>query len=707
MDTPICLSQNFVNKQNVRSLGNILKRGVLKSDDNKLFGAEGTLEREITPDLLPLLSEMKISLRIKSRRDFKEYFEVDNTLHLHPVNKQVIFKNCWKALSDIVPRKLFDGNQNVKILRGLVESAVFSMRRQHFMIGKFIDKWEFSSPLWNAQVIIAKKILFYILKWILRYIISSIISLNFYVTTCKIDPDENKLHYFYKHQWQSFYDKKISEMIFTRVIEKREIYCLGKKIKKNHSISERLKLKSLRRDIPKLHLILKSNNNYRPIVQYKTNSQNITEKYRIKERLNFLKTLVGKPQKKIENLYAELIWEWLKLNKPKLYFIKTDLSNAFGAVNKEMLMKILCEKHAALQKEEKNVQLKKKYAQQYKDMVTELHRPLLVRAGSTVFEWKEGLVQGYKYSPALSELYYKHMDETYFSEHFKNSEAKLNLFTRFVDDYLYITDSLKDAESFLKTLANYKNVNYGKTEVNFQIPYIKFREEITFLGYSYNTANMQVSRANSVYAGQMCYKIAFTGAVSEVNKFIENRISQSGIPINSIIFNFWHNPEELIWRHVFTTFCLSANKFCTALAILCKENEIMNYLVLYKRKVVVKLSNSMVETLVKNKPADFQFVFCVNHLRHLAWKALYLCAKGTPKCSELIPKINDEIAKTNCLFGKWREHASSINYSGEILQPANKQVCRRLDLRMIVKNFVKLPTGFECYSHRKILNETK
>lgn len=707
MDTPfVCLSQHFVNKQNLRSFGNILNYGVLKSEDNQMFGAEENLMKDLSPGLLSIIAEIKLNLRMKSKRDFKEYFEIDDTtIHLHPVNKQVVFKSSWKALCDIVPRKLFgDSNQNFRTLRRLVESSIYSMRRQHFMIGKFIDRWDFSSALWETPVETGAKniLLCHILLWILKNILSPVISLNFYVTTCKVDGDENKLHYFWKNQWQSFYDKKISEMIFTKVIKKCETYCLGKKIKRNHSLNARLKLKYFKKAIPKLHLILKAKNNYRPIVQYKTNPQNTIEKYKIKERLNFLKILIGKPKQKIETLYAELLGEWLKLSQPKLYFIKTDLSNAFGAVNKEQLLRILSEKHIAVQNKEKNINLKKKYAQQFKDMMTELRRPLLIRSGSTVFEWKEGLVQGYKYSPALSELYYDYMDETYFSEFFRKSEATIKLFTRVVDDYLYITNSLQDAHLFLNTLTNYRNVNYGKTEVNFQNDNFKFSEEITFLGYAYNTVTMHVSRATNAFVGQMCYKISFTGAIMDVNKFLENRISQSGIPINSHIFNFWHNPEELVWTHIFTTFCFSANKFCTILAILCEEKEMVNYLGLYKKRVVVKLSNAIVNTLRKNKKADFMFVFCSNHFCYLSWKALYLCAKGTPKCSNLLSPINDELAKTNCLFGKWRDHASTINTSGVMLQAATKETCRRSDLRVIVKKFDKLPKGFECYHHRKI-----
>ncbi|CAB3227650.1 unnamed protein product [Arctia plantaginis] len=348
------------------------------------------------------------------------------------------------------------------------------------------------------------------------------------------------------------------------------------------------------------------------------------------------------------------------------------------------------------------ITMKKKIAQQYKDIVQELRKPILIRAGSTVYEWKEGLVQGYKYSPALSELYYSYLDAIYFSDHMEIKENDIKLFTRVVDDYLYITDSLENAMSFIAALTNYRNVNYDKTVVNFSHDTIKYNEEIIFLGYCYNTCTMQVSRANNIYAGQMCYKIAFTVGLSDLPRFIESRIGQSSIPINSHIFNLQYNNEELIWRHIFTTFCLSANKLCTILAILCEEREMEVLLIPYKKKVTVKLTNTILETLTRNKPEDLIFIYCINHFRYLAWLALSLCAKRTPKCSGLVPLINNQLAKNNCIFGKWREHASRISKTGECLRKATKEVCRRNDLRVTFRDFETLPLGFECYHHRKL-----
>ncbi|KAH9643173.1 hypothetical protein HF086_010625 [Spodoptera exigua] len=486
-------------------------------------------------------------------------------------------------------------------------------------------------------------------------------------------------------------------------MKKCETYSLGKKLKKNHNLSDRLRLKVAKKSIPKLYLTLKSNNDCRPIVCYKNESVSQTEKYKIKDRLKFLRLLTGKPLLKLESQYKTLHAKWVAANKPKLYFIKTDLSNAFGCINRDKLAKILSEKHINIQKTEKCMVMKKKIAQQYRDLVTELRKPILICAGSTVYEWKEGLVQGYKYSPALSELYYSYLDEIYFCDHMKLRDNQVKLFIRVVDDYLYITDNLADATSFLNALSNYRNVNYEKTIVNFPHENIKQSEDIFFLGYCYNTSTMQVSRADNIFAGQMSYKIAFTSRFSEMHKFIESRIGQSGIPINSHIFNLNYNNEELIWRHIYTTFCLSANKLCTIMAILCNEQEMKKFLWLYKKRVAVKLSNSMIEVLIRNKPADFIFMYCINHFRFLAWKALYLCAKQTPKCTGLVPFINDELTKSNCIFGKWREHARRIDTNGECERKSIREVCRRPDLRKIFRDFDVLPKGFECYHHKRLL----
>lgn len=708
METPICLTQNFVNKQNVRSYGNILKTNLMKNEDIKPFLQhilEKSLVSELTPAVTEILFILRNNLRSKSRENFKNYFSsIPEKEKLSSVNKTAIFSCCWTGLNEIIPKNCFGAASNVKLFKKLIQTVVFSMKRQNIILKQFIQKWDCTVQPWNAFTDdLLPNILHSILIWLIKFILSPMICLNFYVTTCKLDSDENKLHFFWKNQWQSYYDKKVSDMLFSKVLKRFEPYCMGKKVKKIYNLGERLKLKLLHRDIPKLHLILKPNKDCRPIVRYKNDQQTKTEKYKIKEKLNFLKLLTGKSQNRIESQYNKLYHDWSGVKKPRLYFIKTDLSNAFGCINKEKLMKFLCEKHLDFQKTEKNSYIKKKAAQQYKEIVTELRKPLLVRAGNTVYEWTEGLVQGYKYSPALSELYYTCLDEMYLAEHLNETTSQIKIFTRVVDDYLYITDSLEDALLFLQSLSNYRNVNYEKTVVNFEHETIKSSNEITFLGYSYNTHTLEVSRARNVFVGQMCYKMAFSSALANLNRFLENRIGQSGIQINNHLFNFIHNSEELIWKHIFTTFCLSANKFCTILAILCEGDEMKQYILLYKKRVAVKLSNTIIGTLAKCKAANFLFMYCINHFRYLAFKALHLCAKDTPKCSGLVPLINGEIAKSNCLYGKWKDHACRIETSGEIRRAAVKEICKRQELRIIVKSFDRLPDGFQCYNRKKLM----
>ncbi|XP_075986575.1 telomerase reverse transcriptase-like [Anticarsia gemmatalis] len=594
LDIPVCVSQYFVNKQNVRSFGNIIKWKYLRKQSEescfvKLIFEDNSLVSEFPDDFLRILSCIRTNLRNNSKEDFRNYFPKEESLSLQPVDKKYVFTNCWKALCEIVPRQFFGCNQNSKIMKNLVLAVVYSMKRQCIMLDKVLSKWDMSVLPWKA-IQHPKKILHIIILWILRNILAPIICLNFHVTTCKLDANENKLYYFWKQTWQGFYDKQISKMVFTKIIKKFEPYSMGKKSRRNHSLANRIKLKMLKKDIPKLHLTLKPHNDCRPIVCYKNNSQTTSEKYKIRDRLRFLRSLAGKSTTKIENEYSSLYTKWVNKNKPKLYFVKTDLSNAFGSINREKLSKIVAERYLSVLKAEPCVSKKKRIAQQYKDVITELHKPILIRAGSTVYEWREGLVQGYKYSPALSELYYSYLDEIYLAKHLKVNEDEVKLFVRVVDDYLYITDSLEDAKSFLDALSNYRNVNLGKTVVNFPHDSIKFSEDIVFLGNCYNTTTMQVSRANNIYAGQMCYKIAFTNGLSDLPKFIESRIGQSGIQINSHIFNLHYNNEELVWKHVFNTFCLSANKFCTILAILCDEKEMKSFIQLYKKRIFIMAS---------------------------------------------------------------------------------------------------------------------
>ncbi|XP_013184988.2 telomerase reverse transcriptase-like [Amyelois transitella] len=707
MEEAVCFSQSFVDKQNVRSFSNIVKPNLLKEDAPFLLHVlkDEKLVSVLSTDIIQVLSKIKTNVREKSRHDFKQYFifeKNDSTHDLQALNKTDIFSMCHKALNDIIPSNFFGGKDNERLFQRFVQVVIYSTKRQHILLKSHTRKWNFAVGPWKSICgTSTETILTNIIIWIIDNILSSMICLNFYVTTCKLDADEYKLYYFKKNQWQSFYDRTISNMVLRSVITKVDCYCVGKQVKRSYSHNKKRKLKSFKKDIPKLHLVLKKNNDCRPIVRYKSDSLSLAEKYKIRDRLNFLKSLTGKPHTKIENQFSLVYNEWLKRNKPRLYFVKTDLSNAFGAIDREALLKILDERYRKYKSE--NIGLTEKFKQQYKELIAELRKPILVRAGSTIFNWKKGLVQGYKYSPALSELYYTHMDEIYFSQHLQKAESGIRLFIRVVDDYLYITDSLKDGQSFLDALTSYKNVNYEKTVTNFHQEGIKFSEEITILGYTYNTLTLHVRRANNVFTGQMCYKIAFSQAIMNLYNFLEQRIGQSSIHINEHLFNLRRNTEEEIWTHIFTTLCLSANKFCTILAILCDGNAMKQYLSLYKKKVTVKLCNTVIETLMKNKYKDVPFVYCINHFRYLSWKALIMCAQKTPRCTTLVPFIGAELAKCNCLFGRWREHASRIDGGGVCSRPAVREICRRSDWRVIMKKFDELPPGFECYNRRKFL----
>lgn len=706
MDQPLCLSKSFVNKQNVRSFANIVPAKLLKKENSKDFLLNILQDKEtvsqIAPELRNVLFIVRENLREKSKQDFRNYFPAEKNTVLEPVAKEKVLNNCSSALREIIPKDFYGNNHNAKIFQRLIKTVIYSMKGEHVIFSKMVVSWNFTASPWKyIQSEIAINILERILLWININIISPIICLNFYVTTTKLTPDEYKLNFFWKSEWQSFYDKKVSELIQANTIKIDMQHTLGKKTRRSLNLGEQLKRKTMKMSVPKLYLILKDKDECRPIVKYRNDHLSVLQKNKIISRLNLLKTLTGKPSIKIESKYLELYQDWTKFGQPQLYFVKADLTNAFGSIAKELLMKILAEKHVTFQKTEKNMILKRNIAQTYRDFILELHKPLLIRAGSTIYTWNKGLVQGYKYSPALSELYYTYMDAQYFTELLNNDEeANIMFLMRVVDDYLFVTDSLTMANKFLSAISNYENVNYNKTLVNFDHPTIRKSMTITFLGYSYNTTTLQVSRANNVLCGQMCYKIAFTSAIQNIHKFLENRIGQSSIQINGHLFNFHYNCEEFVWRHVFTTMCLSANKFCTILAIVCEEWEIERYLALYKRRVTVKLCNTIIETLQRNIPTGLLFIFCINHFRFMSWKALLLCAKNTPKCNRLVPLISNEMAKCNCLFGKWREHASVITKDGHCKHAAVREVCSRSDLRVVFNSFSEPPTGFKFYNNK-------
>ncbi|XP_050683555.1 uncharacterized protein LOC126978615 isoform X2 [Leptidea sinapis] len=700
MSIAVCFSNYFVNKQNVRSFSNIFNMNLLKTNSKEIkkhIFEEECLVSVLSLELLDILNHLITNIKTNCSQDFKNFFSEHNSTKdrkLVEVNKNDVFQGCEKGLNKIIPKTLFGCNHNYKIFRKCIKIIIFTMRKQCYIFENLLQSWDYSVEPWNKHELKNSQLfLKCILLWLFKYILSAIICLNFYVTTRK-DLDENKLYYFWKSNWHHCFDKEIHLMMLRGTIVKAA-HSLGKLARRKYSMQERLKIKQMNQEIPRLHLVLKSNNDFRPIVRYKNNMINSSEKYKVKERLILLRKLNGKENPRVETQFQSLYSKWSVQGKPTLYFVKTDLSNAFGCINRSKLFKVIAEKHFNYKKTEYSQHLNKKIATHLKELVSELHSPLLVRIGSSVYEWKTGLVQGYQYSPALAELYYSYMDDLYFKQHIEHNEIGLKLFARVVDDYLYITDSVEDAITFLDKLSNYPNVNKQKTVINFQHKDFKHSKNITFVGYNYDTEKLIVSRANKIFTGQMCFKITFSPAIVNLVKFLENRVGQSAIPINRHIFNLYHKDEEIIWRHIFITFCISANKFCSILSVICPESEMFKYIPLYKR-VTLKLCNSIINVLLQNTPEDYSLVFCINHICYVSFKALQLCAKRTSKCSVILPYINTELAKTNCLFGKWREHASRL---GETKIEANRIICRRTDLRKIMKEFEELPAGFLCYNN--------
>lgn len=356
---PICFSQHFVNKLNIRSFGNCVKLNILKTEDDSAFYHEVLRDektvRETSPELLAILNDLKKNLFNSSKLDFRNYFsKIPQVASLVPVRKEDIFKCCSNALYQILPKALLGNSHNEKIFRKVTKTVLFSMKRQYTIASKMVENWDYTVSPWNTLISDkVQNILNSILFWVLKCILSPMLCLNFYITSCKSDADENKLYFFWKNQWQSFYDKQILKMVKMKILQKCDRYSLGKKFKMMYSHYYILKLKAMNRDVPKLHFVLKGNNDSRPIVRYKQNVHTSADRYKMKERMAFLKTLTGIQNERLESQYNTLYQEWVRKNKPILFFVKTDLSNAFGSVNKENLLKILNKRHCNFCKWEK------------------------------------------------------------------------------------------------------------------------------------------------------------------------------------------------------------------------------------------------------------------------------------------------------------------------------------------------------------------
>lgn len=672
---------------------------------HKTFQAEESNSiQSLFTDIHKILREIKENFRHLAKDDFKSFFvslkSVERELKCIDVSE--ITNILLVMVEKVVPAQFYGCNKNKKSFFNLIRFIMKGMLHQHVTFERIVYHWDVEKIPWiNGSSSIDCKVdtLCKVLIWLIKNTVCSIVAVRFYVTVTKISHEMRKLYFYFKEDWQRMSDEIISDLIKKGDIIKSNSFSLGSQCKKKLPSDARSERKFFLKRLPVMRLMLKSNSSARVIIRYK--KLGYLEKRIIKNRRNMFKCIF--PNIKTGNFdqkYVELNSKWKMAGEPKLYFVKADLTDAFGSVDVEHLRTILAKLHNDFQRSEKCFEKKKTVAKEYQKLITDLRKPVLVRMGSCTYEWKRGLVQGMRFSPILCEIFYNDSDVQNLSEFSKTSPDEIRLFIRFVDDYLFITDDIHSAFRFLNSMIDSGKINSKKTVCNFMFEGIETCSSISFLGYILDTHTLGVTRDGKVFSGQICNRISFTSGISEPIKFLENRIAQTTVPLTPLFFNLAINSEETLWKNIFITLCISANKFCSIITLIYTDTtnfDAENVFNVYKRKVAVRMCDLIVKRIVDSKPMIINFDFCINHLRFLAYKALSLFSCKSNICSSFNVILKVAMKKTNCSEGLWKPHSKSIDRVGNQINIAVREVCRTRKIVKYFKDFSNIPKGFEAF----------
>lgn len=712
-----CFTDHFYNKMQIRSISNdkanILCKKNISSFDmiNSILGTASEYEIDcltISEIIRPRTWQMVTNLR----RNFVKYLKDDfnnffiNLRKSHNGSDHIdvneIIKIIIKILEIVIPIEFYGCSKNKKEFYNSVRFILNGMHGQHVTIEKLLFKWNVDEISWlndisevNYKILILSKFVAFLIK----FIVCSVIAVTFYVTTSQASNETRRLYYYFKSDWQKISNAIILDLLYKKHIIKCDFLSVGKKNKKIMTMDRRKDAKTFLRSLPVIRLVFKTYSSTRILIKYKKRTY-LQKKNEI-FRKNFFKAI--NPRNSCMNFqkrYSLLYNKWSMMDKPKLYFVKADLQDAFGSVDTNELKCILTKLYTDYQNTETNIVKKNVAATEYKKLVQELSSSVLVRWGSCVYEWKRGLIQGMKYSPILCEIFYNAIDAKYLSDFICESENEIKFFIRLVDDYLFVTNNIDTAQNFIQHLSKSIGINPKKTKTNFIEENGDISDKITFFGYEINTKNLEITRDNTVYCGQIKYRIAFNKAISESYTFLEKRITQTTVPISALHLSMPVNSEITIWNNIFITFCISANKFCTIIPMIFCDN--VNFSAkavfnIYKKKVAVRMCDFIVRTIKKNIQDCNEFLYCINHFRYIAYKALSLFSNNSTICMKLTPIVNIALKKSNCMHGPWKPHSSEINIDGIPKHSALRDICRRQDVKQIISSFVKIPSGFEAF----------
>ncbi|XP_073981737.1 telomerase reverse transcriptase-like isoform X3 [Rhodnius prolixus] len=373
---------------------------------------------------------------------------------------------------------------------------------------------------------------------------------------------------------------------------------------------------------------------FRPII-YKSMFQKNTEKF-AKICNIFLKQLLATEKKTATSITTNIQRYWSNFvnkidKKDRVYYVKTDIKDAFGSILHEVLKDILiklfdkiktpyltlaqfecagigrnrvtiCDQFSELQLSFPTM-IARETTISKKVSLVKLKNYILYYINNSyvklknfqqAYHYVKGLPQGIKLSSALCDLYYNDFDTKYVKDLFNPEEGDILL--RLVDDYLFITKNRDKAAAFLHRITNFTS-KYGfeiqqeKTISNLFNEQLLSRNEIVpYFGYLFDLQKKTISLDLSVYEGkQFKSTISFRTAI-DLKSFKRRILNLSAVRVNNILFDVSILNKKTLLINLYKTACLLALRFDAIYSELSKEEA--NF------KIVFAVLKKAISTLV-------------------------------------------------------------------------------------------------------------
>ncbi|XP_075214426.1 telomerase reverse transcriptase-like isoform X2 [Lycorma delicatula] len=522
---------------------------------------------------------------------------------LYPISLSIIRKHLTSILRKVLTKDWFGGQQTFVIKQLLFilkygKNQVFELRELLMNINvkkiPFLQNVKHSGLKWN---LLAKFI-----KWLLNKYIFAVISDKFYVTETR--GSFNKLQYLKKKDWQFL------------------SYCTINKFRKSgrwrivtKSILKQQNCLNLRPC--QLRFIPKGRFNVRPIVWKTGKDKLLTYTQIFLSQLCLLNTGSRKLNNlnELHKLWLSCIKNWKPASLYPLYFVKVDISDAYGSIIVKKLLDLLS--HVITKamifktKNSDGITTSKKILKQFtlrkikcfrkncgtvscrylyrfdelpsnipsnvvivptknvemiqmKHLFNCIRREILfkdVRIGSKRFLITKGIAQGDHLSSVLCQMYYDYVDHCFLLKYVNKNE---DLLVRAVDDYFYATPNLDRAKAFLERMEEGFDefgcfINKKKTITNFGE---NSSNLIPYYGLLFDTKSMEIFGNYEFYKGVNVFHTLSFRSRDHPGKFLKSRMTGlSTLKLQTILLDPVINNKKTILLNVMKASLLMAFRF--------------------------------------------------------------------------------------------------------------------------------------------------